>query len=224
MDIASYIDHTLLRPTLSEQEVVQLCNEANQFHFAAVCVPPPMIALSKNLLNQPHVKIATVIGFPFGYSVTSAKLREIEDADNQGADEFDTVINLIHLKSGKWSLLEEEMRTLVQYIHDKQKKIKVIIESGILTEKEIIDCCNLYGSLGIDFLKTSTGYAERGASLEAVRLMRKHLPPTVKIKASGGIRNYDFAKQLIDAGASRLGCSASVSILSGRPEAEKSAY
>jgi deoxyribose-phosphate aldolase len=224
MDIASYIDHTLLKPTLSEQEVVQLCHEANKFHFAAVCVPPPMVSLSKNLLNQTSVKTATVIGFPFGYSVTGAKLREIEDADNQGADEFDTVINLIHLKSGKRSLLEQEMRTLVQFVHDRQKKIKVIIESGILTEKEIIDCCNLYGSLGIDFLKTSTGYAERGASIDAVRLMKKHLPLTVKIKASGGIRNYDFAKQLIDAGASRLGCSASVSILSGRPEVEKNSY
>lgn len=224
MDIAPYIDHTLLKPTLAEQEVVQLCHEANQFHFAAVCVPPPMVACAKSLLDQTSVRIATVIGFPFGYSISAAKMQEIEDADRQGADEFDVVINLIHLKAGKYSLLEQEIRLMLQYVHDKQKVIKVIIESGVLTEKEIIDCCHLFGRLGIDFLKTSTGYAEKGASLDAVRLMKNHLPATVKIKASGGIRTYDFAKQLIEAGASRLGCSAGISIVNASPLTEKNAY
>jgi deoxyribose-phosphate aldolase len=224
MDIARYIDHTLLKPTITEEEVLRLCNEASQFHFAAVCVPAPMVALSKNLLNHSPVRTATVIGFPFGYSVTEAKLAEIEYADKQGADEFDTVINLIHLKSRKWLLLEEEMRRLVHFVHGRQKIIKVIIESGVLTEKEITDCCHLYGRLGVDFMKTSTGYAEQGASLEAVRLMKKHLPTSVRIKASGGIRTYEFARQLIEAGATRLGCSASVSIISGKPQAEKNLY
>jgi deoxyribose-phosphate aldolase len=224
MDIAPYIDHTLLKPTLAEQEVVQLCHEAKQFHFAAVCVPPPMVSLAKSLLGQTSVKIATVIGFPFGYSVAAAKMQEIQDANQQGADEFDTVINLIHLKAGKYYLLEEEIRMMVQYVHDKQKIIKVIIESGVLTEQEMIDCCHLFGRLGIDFLKTSTGYAEKGASLEAVRLMKNYLPATVRIKASGGIRTYDFAKQLIEAGASRLGCSAGVSIINAISLTEKNAY
>jgi deoxyribose-phosphate aldolase len=224
MDIARYIDHTLLKPTLVEQDVVQLCYEADQFNFAAVCIPPPMVPLAKSLLGQTSVKIATVIGFPFGYSVATAKMQEIEDADRQGADEFDTVINLIHLKAGKLSLLEEEIRMLVQYVHEKQKIIKVIIESGVLTEKEIIDCCHLFGALGIDFLKTSTGYAEKGANLEAVRLMKYNLPPSVEIKASGGIRTYDFARQLIEAGASRLGCSASVFIINAEYLTEKNDY
>ena len=224
MDIAPYIDHTVLKPILFEKEVEQLCREAGQFHFAAVCVPPPMVAFSKTKLGASPVKVATVVGFPFGYSVTSAKLQEIEDADGQGADEFDTVINLIHLKSGRLSLLEQEMRILVQFVHDRKKIIKVIIESGMLSDNEIIDCCKLYGSLGIDYLKTSTGYAERGASIDAVKLMKKNLPKNVRIKASGGIRSYDFAKQLVEAGADRLGCSASVAIINGRPRTEKNAY
>jgi deoxyribose-phosphate aldolase len=224
MDIAPYIDHTVLKPILTEREVEQICHEASQFHFAAVCIPPPMVAFSKSQLDATPVKVATVIGFPFGYSVTGAKLKEIEDSDRQGADEFDAVINLIHLKACNWSQLEQEMRILVQFVHDRKKIIKVIIESGMLSDNEIIDCCKLYGPLGIDFLKTSTGYAERGASLDAVRLMKEHLPKMVKIKASGGIRTYDFAKQLIEAGADRLGCSASIAIVNGRPMAEKNAY
>ena len=220
-ELAAYIDHTLLKPTITEEEVRQLCQEARQYQFAAVCIPPSMVLSAKNLLQQTPVKTATVIGFPFGYSVTEAKLAEIKDALDHGADEVDTVINLIHLKAGNWLLLEQEMITLVEFVHEKQKIIKVIIESGILTDREIIDCCHVYGNLGIDYLKTSTGYAERGVSLDAVRLIKKHLPSTVKVKASGGIRTYEFAIQLVEAGADRLGCSASVSIIKGKSLTEK---
>jgi deoxyribose-phosphate aldolase len=132
-----------------------------------------------------------------------------------GADELDVVINLIALKEEAWSRLESEMRALVGPIHKAARLVKVIIESGVLTDEEIIRCCEVYGGLGVDFLKTSTGYAERGATVEAVRLMRAHLPSTVRIKASGGIRTYALARQLIDAGADRLGCSASVEIVNG---------
>jgi deoxyribose-phosphate aldolase len=154
-----------------------------------------------------------VIGFPFGYSVREAKRAEVERAIEDGADELDVVINLVFVKEGNWVDLEEEMRTMTQRVHGAGKLIKVIIESGILTDGEIIRCCELYASLGVDFLKTSTGYAEKGATVEAVRLMRAHLPAAVRIKASGGIRDAGFARELIVAGADRLGCSASVKIV-----------
>jgi deoxyribose-phosphate aldolase len=158
-------------------------------------------------------KVATVIGFPFGYSATSAKLAEVEQALSDGADELDVVINLIDLKNGDWGRLEKEMELLTERIHAGGKIVKVIVESGILSDVEIVKCCEVYSRVGVDFLKTSTGYAEKGATVEAVRLMREHLPETIRIKASGGIRTYAFAQQLIDAGADRLGCSASVEIV-----------
>jgi deoxyribose-phosphate aldolase len=129
-----------------------------------------------------------------------------------GADELDVVINIAALKNNDWQFLANEINTILPIIHGRHKFIKVIIESGILTDEEIERCCTLYGTAGADFLKTSTGYAEKGASVHAVELMKKNLPPSVKIKASGGIKTYEFAKQLINAGANRLGCSASVAI------------
>jgi deoxyribose-phosphate aldolase len=223
--IASYIDHTLLKPTTTHIDINKICNEALVYGFAAVCVPPPLVRAAHSLV-QPEVgegaaaerhpvKVATVIGFPFGYSTGKAKLAEVEQAIADGADELDIVINLVALKDGDWVLLEEEMRVLTERAHAGEKIVKVIIESGILTDKEIIQCCEVYGRVGVDFLKTSTGYAEKGATVEAVRLMREYLPPRVKIKASGGIRDYAFAAALVEAGADRLGCSASVEIVKG---------
>ena len=131
----------------------------------------------------------------------------------EGTEEVDVVIDLTALKSGEWNYLEEEMRAIMELAHGDSTLVKVIIESGVLTDAEIIRCCEIYGGLGVDFVKTSTGYAEKGASVEAVRLMRQHLPAGVRIKASGGIRTYAFAKELVAAGADRLGCSASVEIV-----------
>jgi deoxyribose-phosphate aldolase len=165
------------------------------------------------LARRSGVRVATVIGFPFGYSTLEAKAAEAVRALMDGADELDVVINLIALKAGNWNLLETEMRTLTTVIHTAGKMVKVIIESGVLTEAEIIQCCTHYGGMGVDFVKTSTGYAEKGATLEAVQLMRAHLPDSVKIKASGGIRTAAFARQLIDAGASRLGTSSGVALV-----------
>jgi deoxyribose-phosphate aldolase len=209
--LASYIDHTILKPTTSHIEINRICKEALEYGFAAVCVPPPFVVLARST----GVRVATVIGFPFGYSVSTAKLVEVKQALADGADELDVVINLVALKAGDWSGLEAEMRALTGPIHGAGRVVKVIIESGVLTDEEIIRCCELYGGLGVDFLKTSTGYAERGATVEAVRLMRAYLPSNVRIKASGGIRTYALARQLIDAGADRLGCSASVEIVRG---------
>jgi deoxyribose-phosphate aldolase len=213
MNIASYIDHTLLKPTTTNQEVKELCKEAIDYGFAAVCVPPPLVKNAKGYLKGSNIKVATVIGFPFGYSNAKAKIFETQQAIEDGADEMDVVINLIALRGKAWNYLESEMKYIIQAIHQNDKLIKVIIESGILTDEEIIHCCEIYAKAGVDFLKTSTGYAEKGANIEAVQLMRKTLPSSVKIKASGGIRSYQFAKELIGAGADRLGCSASVAIM-----------
>ena len=207
--LASYIDHTILKPTTTLFDIEKICNEALEYGFAAVCVPPPFVAVAQAF----GVRTATVIGFPFGYSAVAAKLAEIGQVIADGVDELDIVINLVLLKGGRWPELEEEMTVLTTRAHAAGKIVKVIIESGILSDEEIIQCCKLYSRVGVDFLKTSTGYAEKGASVEAVRLMRQHLPAGIRIKASGGIRDAAFARQLIAAGADRLGCSASVAIV-----------
>jgi len=216
IDIASYIDHTILKPTTTHIEIKKICDEAIQYGFAAVCVPPPVVRLAKEILaGHPETKVATVVGFPFGYSAIKAKLAETEEALSDGADEVDVVINLLALKNGDWELLEREMKAITEKVHASGKLVKVIIESGILHDDEIIRCCAIYAPLGVDFLKTSTGYAEKGATAGAVKLMRQHLPASVRIKASGGIRDYTFAMELIGAGADRLGCSGSVDIVKG---------
>ena len=214
--LARYIEHTILKPTTSHIEISRICNEAVEYGFAAVCVPPPFVLFARQELGgRGGVRVATVIGFPFGYSVASAKLAEVEQALADGADELDVVIDLVALKAGDWGLLDKEMRLLTERIHAAEKIIKVIIESGVLTDEEIIRCCEVYGRIGVDFLKTSTGYAEKGAGAteHAVRLMRRNLPAGVRIKASGGIRTAALARQLVLSGADRLGCSASVAIV-----------
>ncbi|MGI8951990.1 MAG: deoxyribose-phosphate aldolase [Chitinophagaceae bacterium] len=208
-----YFDHTILKPTTLISDIEKLCKEAKKFQFYAVCVPPPFVKKAKELLKETNIKVATVIGFPFGYSAIEAKFAEIILAIVDNADELDIVINLIALKNNDWQYLANEINQLIAIIKQKNKIVKIIIESGILTDDEIIKCCELYSAAQVDFLKTSTGYAEKGATIEAVKLMRKHLPPNIQIKASGGIKNFQFAKQLIDAGATRLGCSASVAIV-----------
>jgi len=218
MNIASFIDHTILKPTTTIADVKTLCSEAIDYGFAAVCIPPPLVKNAKAFLKGTEVRTATVIGFPFGYSNAKAKIFETQQAIEDGADEMDVVINLIALRGKAWSYLESEIKYIVQAIHKNGSLLKVIIESGILTNEEIIMCCEIYAKAGVDFLKTSTGYAEKGASLEAVQLMRQTLPSSIRIKASGGIRNYEFAKKLIGAGADRLGCSASVAIMNEQLE------
>lgn len=213
MDIAGYIDHTILKPTTTPADIKKLCTEAAAYGFAAVCVPPPFVRSAKANLQGHAVKTATVIGFPFGYSIARAKLTEVQQAIKDGADELDVVINLAALKSGSWSYLESEMDLLVEPIHHAGRMVKVIVESGVLTKEELLRCCEIYAKVGIDFMKTSTGYAETGATLEAVQLMRENLPSGVKIKASGGIKTFESAMLYIEAGADRLGCSASVAIV-----------
>jgi deoxyribose-phosphate aldolase len=217
MYIGALIDHTVLRPTTTIADVEQLCRESVEYGFAAVCVPPPFVKRAKTILAPTEVQVATVIGFPFGYSATEAKMAETVLALVDGADELDMVINLVALRQGDWDYLTREVALLTEVIHNKGKKIKVIVESGILSKEELLECCKRFGPLGIDFMKTSTGYAEKGATLEAVQLMRQYLPSVVNIKASGGIKTLAFAQQLVEAGATRLGCSASVQIVKELP-------
>jgi deoxyribose-phosphate aldolase len=218
MSIGSCIDHTVLKPTTTVADVEKLCREAVEYGFAAVCVPPPFVKRVKTILDPTDIKVATVIGFPFGYSATEAKIAETVLALVDGADELDMVINLVALRMNDWDFLTKEVALATEVAHKKGKAIKIIIESGILSNEEIIACCLRFGPLGIDFMKTSTGYAEKGATVEAVQLMRSHLPSSVQIKASGGIKTFAFAAALVAAGASRLGCSASVQIVKEQPE------
>lgn len=213
MKLNRYIDHTVLKPTTTLEDIKKLCMEAVEYDFAAVCVPPPFVKLAKTFVGNTSTKVATVIGFPFGYSAIEAKVAESVLSIIDEADELDMVANILAIRNGDWGYVEKEIGTVMPLVRNKKKLIKVIIESGILLEEEIIKCCELYAKYGVDFVKTSTGYAEKGASVEAVALMRKHLPANIQIKASGGIRTFAFAQELITAGATRIGASASVEIM-----------
>jgi len=214
MNLASLIDHTLLKADASEKEIKKLCAEAKEYGFAAVCVPPYFVRKCKMWLKDTQVKVVTVVGFPLGFSHTPAKVEEARRAIDEGADEIDMVINIIALKAGDWNYLKNELTSAATIIQLRGGKLKVILETGLLTKEDIIKACELCAELAVDFVKTSTGTIEPGATVEVVKLLRANLPKAVKIKASGGIRDKDFAMQLIEAGADRLGCSASVNIVS----------
>ena len=155
MPINKYIDHTILKPTCLVSDIEKLCAEAKQYNFAAVCVPPNFVKLAKTLTADSDVKVATVIGFPFGYSATEAKIAEIILAMVDGADELDVVANISAIKNGDWMAIADEINHIMPVIRSKGKTIKIIIESGVLTEDEMIKCCDIYGIAGIDYLKTS---------------------------------------------------------------------
>ncbi len=214
MSLASKIDHTLLKADATEKEVKRICAEAKEHGFAAVCIPPYFVRKCKLWLKDSEVKVATVVGFPLGYSHTPAKVEEARRAIDEGADEVDMVINIIALKAGDWNYLKNELTSAATIVQLRGGKLKVILETGLLTEQEIIKACELCADMTVDYVKTSTGFTQVGATVETVKLLRAHLPKNIKIKASGGIREKEFALQLIEAGADRLGCSASVSIVS----------
>src|SRR5690554_753118 len=210
--IASYIDHTILSPLASLSAVTKICEEVKENNFASACIPPYFVPKMRAKFGD-SIKIATVIGFPFGYSHTLAKKMEIEQAINDGVDEIDMVVNIAAIKNQDWEYLKKEIHNCMTPIRRARKVIKIIIESGMLTNEEIIKCCELYGAYKIDYLKTSTGYAEKGASEEAVALFKKHLPEGVKIKASGGIRDKETALKMIALGAEKIGASAGLEII-----------
>jgi len=214
-ELASYIDHTQLRPDATAEQVAQLCDEARNYGFAAVCVPPCYVQLAKERLGPGSlVKVATVIGFPLGYQHAKVKLLETHQAIADGAVELDVVMNISAFKSGKYAEVEKELADLASFCHLNKAELKVIIETALLTSEEIEKACAICVAAEADYVKTSTGFAARGASPDDIKLMRRVLPNHMKIKASGGIKTFTDAEILIRAGADRLGCSASVKIVS----------
>lgn len=220
MQLAHLIDHTTLKNVTTIADIDRICREAIEYGFAAVCVPPYFVQDAKKLMSTSAVKVATVIGFPFGYHHYKTKVQEAELAMADGADELDMVMNLAAFKSNDLAYVETEVDAVSKLTAGGGAILKVIIESGVLREEEIIKCCKLYQYFPVQFLKTSTGYAEKSATIEAVHIMRQNLPDTIQIKASGGIKTADFARSLVQAGATRLGCSASIAIVNGAPSEE----
>lgn len=213
-EIASYIDHTLLRPDATEEQVMQLCDEARSYGFAAVCVPPCYVQQSVERLGPGSlVKVATVVGFPLGYQHPKVKFLETHQAIADGATEIDVVVNISAFKSGKYAEVENELSDMAKFCHLKEAELKVIIETALLSKEEIEKACAICAAAEVDFVKTSTGFASGGARVEDIQLMRRVLPNHIKIKASGGIKTYADARALIEAGADRLGCSASIQIV-----------
>lgn len=212
-NLAKYIDHTILKATTTVQDVVVLCNEAITYNFKAVCIPPVYVGLAQKILASADVSIATVVGFPLGYSSLPAKLAEIENAILHGAKEIDLVHNIAAIKNSNWEYAVAEVEACTKLAHKNGCLIKVILETGSLTDAEIIHSCRSYAPLGVDFIKTSTGFSDIGATVHAVQLIKQNTPADMGIKASGGIKTAAFANELIAAGATRLGCSASVAIV-----------
>ena len=208
-----YFDHTLLKADASETHILDLCRQAMEHDFASVCVNGCNVALCADTLADSRVKVAAVVGFPLGAMSTAAKVFEASQAINDGASEIDTVINIGHLKEGKYTRIASELKQLADLCHSNGALLKVIIETCLLTDEEKVAACELVTDSGADFIKTSTGFSTGGATEEDVKLMAANIGPDVKIKASGGIRTLDDANRFIKAGASRLGCSASVAIM-----------
>lgn len=211
--LAAAIDHTALKPNLTTGDIAQLCEEAMLHRFAAVCVPPCYVRMACGLLENSGIEVATVIGFPLGYNTAAAKVSETIDALDNGAGEIDVVQNISFIKSDDYEHAVAEIREITNVVHGRGKKVKVILETSYLNKEEIEKCCRMYGALGVDFVKTSTGFSDGGAKAETVALMRQNLPEGVQIKASGGIRTYDDAVLMLRSGATRLGCSAGVAIM-----------
>lgn len=212
MNIASYIEHTNLKPTLTSSQVEQLIEEAKAHNFLGVCVPPFWVKKAKRDIGTDPIKLVTVIGFPLGYNMTEAKLEEARLAIRDGADELDLVINISALKS-EMNWVKIEIAKCAKLAHEHECLLKVIIETAYLNEKELVDLCHWCADAGADFVKTSTGFASSGAQVEDIRRMREVLPAHVGIKASGGIKTKEQAIALIEAGADRLGASAGAELL-----------
>lgn len=206
------IDHTLLKADATKEMVEKLCKEAREYGFAAVCINPSYIKLSKELLKDSEVKVATVIGFPLGANIKEVKAFEAKNAIENGADEVDMVINIGALKNKDYNLVREDIEAVVDESKDRAI-VKVIIETCLLTDEEKVMACKLAKEAGADFVKTSTGFSTGGATVEDVKLMKDTIGDDLRIKASGSVRDYEGAKAMIEAGASRIGASSSVAIV-----------
>jgi deoxyribose-phosphate aldolase len=194
-------------------DIERLCKEAMQFHFAAVCVPPYFTEDAALLLDGTQVEVVTVVAFPFGYNSIMSKFEETEDVLQRGAAHVDVVANIAAIKNNDWDIVENEVETLAKLIHREGRVMKLIGETGLLSEIELELLCKIVNDYDVDYFKTSTGINAPGASVETVAFLRENLKPSIKIKASGGIKTKDFALALLQAGAHRLGTSSGVALV-----------
>ncbi|MFY4774875.1 deoxyribose-phosphate aldolase [Metabacillus sp. RGM 3146] len=212
--IAKMIDHTALKAETTREQVEKLCEEAKQHHFASVCINPTWVETAAKLLDGSDVKVCTVIGFPLGANTPETKAFETKDAIEKGAAEVDMVINIGALKGKDYDLVERDIKSVVEAAKGKALT-KVIIETSLLTDDEKVKVSELAVKAGADFVKTSTGFSTGGATVQDIRLMRKTVGPDIGVKASGGVRDRKGAEEMIEAGATRIGASAGVSIIAG---------
>lgn len=213
MNLNKTIDHTLLKPEATQEMIDKLCAEAKQYDFASVCVNPVWVKRSASQLAGTNVKVCTVIGFPLGANTPEIKAAETRDAIANGATEVDMVINVGALKSGDLDLVKRDIQAVVEASGDVL--VKVILETGLLTQEEKITACKLSVEAGADYVKTSTGFGPGGATVEDIALMRQTVGPDIGVKASGGVRDRATALALIEAGATRIGASAGIAIVNG---------
>jgi deoxyribose-phosphate aldolase len=215
LKLAGMIDHTLLKPDATPDQIAQLCFEAKKYNFASVCVNPAWVELCAKLLTGSQVKVCTVIGFPLGATATEVKIYETINAIQHGATEIDMVINIGALKARDLQLAASDIRGVVLAAHSRGAIVKVIIETALLTDEEKVIACLLSKESGADFVKTSTGFSGGGATVHDIGLMRRVVGPEMGVKASGGVRTFEDADSLVKAGATRIGASAGVKIIAG---------
>lgn len=211
-EILKHIDHTQLKPFATWEDIERLCDEAVKYQTASVCIPPAYIKRVHDKYGE-QVNICTVVGFPLGYSVTAAKVAEVEQALADGCSEIDMVINISDVKNGDYDKVEEEIRTLKKACGDHI--LKVIIETCFLTEQEKIAMCKAVTNAGADYIKTSTGFGTGGATIEDIRLFRQYIGPNVKMKAAGGVKTKDDLIMFLEEGCDRIGTSSAVGMLQG---------
>jgi deoxyribose-phosphate aldolase len=214
-NIAALIDHTLLKPEATRQQIESLCQEAKEYKFASVCVNPTWVSTAKKLLQGSGVMVCTVIGFPLGATTSETKAFETKNAIEHGAEEVDMVINIGALKDHNDELVEKDIRAVVEAAKGKAHT-KVIIETSLLTKEEKIRACELSVKAGADYVKTSTGFSTGGATAEDIALMRQTVGPDTGVKASGGVRSTEDVQKMIEAGATRIGASSSIAIVKGQ--------
>lgn len=210
-DIAQFIDHTSLTAEKTEKDIIHLCQEAKTHHFFSVCINSGFIPLAKRELAGSDVKICTVVGFPLGANLSTVKAFEAQEAIKEGADEVDMVINIGLVKSQKWQAVCEDIALVHKACGDKT--LKVILETCLLTKEEMVHACEICRELGVGFVKTSTGFSTGGATVEDITLMRQTVGQEMGVKASGGIRDTETAVAMLEAGANRIGASASIAII-----------
>jgi deoxyribose-phosphate aldolase len=222
LNLAGMIDHTLLKPDATPDQIAQLCFEARKYGFASVCVNPGWVELSARLLQGSPVKVCTVIGFPLGATAPEVKVYETINAIEHGASEIDMVINIGALKARDLELVARDIRGVVLAAHERGAIVKVIIETALLTDEDKVIACLVAKEAGADFVKTSTGFSGGGATVHDVELMRRVVGPAMGVKASGGVRTFEDAEAMVKAGATRIGASAGVKIIQGpSKDAEK---